>query len=78
MLYTHIFGQLCFQSTDLRSHNIGTARHGLQDGLVHVLLEDLILLFEISELHRFFRYTQNDSRNYGFAFARPIEKQATT
>ena len=66
MLDSNIFGQLAFQLLHLRPHDIGTARDGLQDGLVHVFFEDLILLLKISEFHK----------NNGFAFARPIEKQA--
>ena len=61
VLHPHIFGQLLFQLLYLRPHDISAARNGLQHGLVHVLLEDLILLLKISKLH-------------GFAFARPIDK----
>ena len=72
MLHAHIFRQLLFQFPHLRAHDIGARRHRVQDGPVHFLAEDLILLLEISKLHRFFRYAQNDREKYGFAIARPI------
>ena len=59
MLHAYIFRQLLFQFPHLRAHDIGARRHRVQDGPVHFLTEDLILLLEISEFH-------------GFAFARPI------
>ena len=64
MLDPDVFRQLLFQRPNLRAHDIGAGRHRVQDGPVHFLAEDLILLLEISKFH-------------GFANARRIEKQAT-
>ena len=53
MLYTHILRQLPFQLPNLRAHDVGATRDGLENGMAHFLPEDLILLLKISELHSF-------------------------
>ena len=72
MLDSHIFRQLVLKFPHLRTHDIGSAGDGIQDGAVHVLAEDSVLLFQVSEFHliRFLDFARNDKK-YGFAFARP-------
>ena len=51
MLHAYILCQLFFQLPHLRSHDIGSGRHRLQYCLVHILLQDTVLLFQIPEFH---------------------------
>lgn len=51
VLRIDIGGEGILHLLDFWSHDIGAGLHHLGDGLVHLVLEDRILLFQISELH---------------------------